>query len=80
LCSPDKIGSKVTWKDYGDDVEEVIVQEDKFTSTALSWKDVRIIPVYKVQLNKSFSSCLFTSLLSELYRNILVGHFHEPFD
>lgn len=67
----------------GDDVEEVVVEEDKFRSTALSLMHVGIIvisSVYKVQLNKSFSSCLFTSLLSELYRNILPGHFHEPFD
>lgn len=67
----------------GDDVEEVIVEEDKFRSTALSLMHVGIIvisSVYKVQLNKSFSSCLFTSLLSELYGNILPGHFHEPFD
>jgi len=73
----------VTWKDFGDDVEEAVVQEDRFGITAVSSMQVpirMIISVYKFQLNTSFSSCLFTSLLIELCRNILLGHFHESFD
>lgn len=68
----------MTWHDAGDAVEE-----DKARPAALSCMHAHImviISVYKVQLNKSFSSCVFTSLLSELYRNILLGHFHESFD
>lgn len=81
--SPGLAGSELTRERGGDDVEEVTVQEDKSRPAALSWMHAHImviISVYKVQLNKSFSSCVFTSLLSELYRNILLGHFHESFD